>query len=161
MALTDHGDAAGIVRATERAAEIAAGSRSRADMNVKIVKTKILHGRSQDPVTDTTSSEATAVSKFKCPHLNCGFRFLTKRGMQVHAGRCEWRNEFEIERILAYKGPVHARQYLVRWKNYGPEDDLWLPRTNLHPEAIKDFEVENGYYYVPDWPYRCPLCDLP
>ena len=126
LALTDDGDADGINMATERATAIGSGSRNRADMNVKIVKTKILHVRAQDPVTDTSTNEATAVSKFVCPHLNCGFRFFTKRGMQAHAGRCEWRNEFEIERILAHRGPVHARQYLVRWKNY--DTDLKMTR---------------------------------
>ena len=83
-------------------------------MNVKIVKTKILYVRAQDPVTDTTTSETTAVSKFVCPHLNCGYRFFTKRGMLTHVGRCEWKNEFEIERILTHRSPIHARQYIVR-----------------------------------------------
>ena len=118
LALTDTGNAAGNARATARASEIAAGSRADADMKVKIVKTKVLHVRPQDPVTETTSSEASKVCKFTCPHLNCGFRFLTKRGMLTHAGRCEWSKEYEVERILACKGPLCARKYLVRWKNY-------------------------------------------
>ena len=92
-------------------------------MKVKIRKTKVLHVRSQDPVSETTKEEASAVSKFVCPHLNCGFRFFTKRGMLAHAGRCEWRNEFEVERILACRGPMHARQYKIRWKGYQEEDD--------------------------------------
>ena len=58
LALTDNGDADGVARATQRATEIAAGSRVRADMEVKIKKTKVLHVRPQDPVTDTTNSES-------------------------------------------------------------------------------------------------------
>ena len=146
LALTDTGNAAGNARATARASEIAAGSRTDADMKVKIVKTKVLHVRPQDPVTETTSSEASKVCKFTCPHLNCGFRFLTKRGMLTHAGRCEWSKEYEVERILACKGPLCARKYLIRWKNYQQEDDTWEPRTNLHPVAIKEFELENSLY---------------
>ena len=46
-------------------------------MEVKFIKTKVLHVRPQDPVTETTSSEASKVSKFVWPHINCGFRFLT------------------------------------------------------------------------------------
>ena len=78
----------------------------------------------------------------------------------MHAGRCEWRNEFEVERILNCKGPTCNRMYLLQWKNYSQEHNSWVPRTNLHPEAIKDFEVENGKY-VKDWPFRCGICDLP
>ena len=92
-------------------------------MKVKIRKTKVLHVRSQDPVSETTKEEASAVSKFVCPHLNCGFRFFTKCDMLAHAGRCEWRNEFEVERILACRGLMHARQYKIRWKGYQEEDD--------------------------------------
>ena len=35
-----------------------------------------------------------------------------------------------------------------------------MPRTNLHPEAIKDFEVENDKY-VKDRSFMCGICDLP
>ena len=34
------------------------------------------------------------------------------------------------------------------------------PRTNLHPTAIKEFEIENELYDH-NWPFRCPECDLP
>ena len=66
--------------------------------------------------------------------------------MLVHAGRCEWSNEFEVERILACKGPTCTRKYCICWKNYELEDDTWDPRSNLHPAVIKKFEIENDLY---------------
>ena len=47
-------------------------------------------------------------------------------------GRCEWQNEYEVERIVDHRGPVVARKYKVRWKNYSSDFDTWEPRTNLH-----------------------------
>ena len=80
--------------------------------------------------------------------------------MLVHAGRCEWAKEDEVERVLACKGPLCARKYRIRWKGYQEKDDTWEPRSNLHPAAIKEFEIENGLYDH-SWPFRCPVCDLP
>ena len=72
LALTDTGNAAGNARAITRVSEVAAGSRADTDMEVKIVRTKVLHVRPQDPVTEATmhSSEGSKVCKFICPHLN-------------------------------------------------------------------------------------------
>ena len=105
-----------------------------------------MHVRPQDPVSNTTQEEAAKTCRFVCPHLGCGFRFYTKRGMLAHAGRCEWGDEYEVERILACRGPTCARQFKIRWKNYDQEDDTWEPRSNVHPEAIKEFEIENNLY---------------
>ena len=80
--------------------------------------------------------------------------------MHVHAGRCQWKNEFVVDKIMNHKGPVTARQYLIRWQGYSPQHDSWVPRTSLHPEAIKDYEMQTGVY-VHDWQFRCPDCDLP
>ena len=80
--------------------------------------------------------------------------------MLVHAGRCEWRNEFEVDHLMDYRGNLCAREYLVRWKDYSPEWDLWVPRGNIHHETIKEFELVNGIYDQ-DWPHRCDICDLP
>ena len=115
-------------------------------MDVNIAKTKVLHVRQQEEVSKTTQAEAQSKCKFTCPHPGCDHTFLTKRGMHVHVGRCQWRNEFVVDKILNHRGPVTARQYLVRWQGYSPQEDRWIPRSNLHPEAIRDYEMEVGEY---------------
>ena len=80
--------------------------------------------------------------------------------MMIHAGKCEWKDEFEVDRLLACEGHICSRKYLVRWKGYGADEDRWIPRSGIHPELIKEFEQTNGLY-VEDWPHRCDVCDLP
>ena len=71
LSLTDTGDEAGTDRSTSRVSEISAGSREEADMKVKIVKTKILHVHSQDPVSDTSSEETSkAGAKYRLGGLS-------------------------------------------------------------------------------------------
>ena len=77
-ALVDLGDAAGVIRATERLSRIAKGSLDDTDMQIKIEETKSMHVRKQDPLTDTTTEEAQGVCKFSCPHRVCTTLSLTQ-----------------------------------------------------------------------------------
>lgn len=52
------------------------------------------------------------------------------------------KEEFEIEDIIAHRGAGKKTQYLVRFKSYGPEDDLWLPAANLHNAQ----DIVQGYH---------------
>lgn len=60
---------------------------------------------------------------------------------QLAAVQVEGEDEYEVEEILAHRGSGKHTQYLVRFKSYGPEDDLWLPKRNLSnaPEIIEDY----------------------
>lgn len=73
-------------------------------------------------------------------------------------GKCKWKNDFEIEKILECKGPVCVRRYQIKWKGY--QETTWEPRGNLHPEDIASFEKPNDCYEY-GWAHRCPTCDLP
>ena len=128
-------------------------------MDISKEKTKTLYVRAQDPISETTNEESNKICKFTCRHLHCGHKFLTKSGLLIHENKCDWRNEFEIENILACKGPVVTHKYLIRWKGYDANHDSWVPRSNLHPEDIRDFEVVNGLY-IHDRQFRCHTCDL-
>jgi hypothetical protein len=46
---------------------------------------------------------------------------------------------YEIEQILDHRTYYGKKQYLVRWKGYGPEDDSWEPIANVHNEDIDDY----------------------
>ncbi len=51
----------------------------------------------------------------------------------------EGEEEFEVEDILAHRlvGPHKQPEFLVCFKGYGPEDDIWLPLLNLeHAQDI-------------------------
>ena len=68
--------------------------------------------------------------------------------MLVHAGKCDRKNEFSIDRIVECRGSTNRRKYKVRWKDY-PEEydtDIWEPRSHLHHETITEFEKLNGFY---------------
>jgi hypothetical protein len=40
--------------------------------------------------------------------------------------------EWELSEILAERGSAPEDEYYVSFKGYGPEDNLWLPRDNIH-----------------------------
>ena len=117
IVLIDRGDATGALVAPARVTAIAKGSKQDTDMIISILTTKSMHVRVQDPISATADTGASEVCKFTSPHLGCGLKFRTKRGMLAHAGRCGWRKEYKIERILECKGDVCSRKYKVRWKD--------------------------------------------
>ena len=158
LAAADVGSPSGIQRLTDRVGSISQGSRKDADMIIN--KEKTVHVRDQDETSSTTAEEAKDVCRFTCPHLNCGFKFMSMAGLRVHMGRCSWKDEYEVDKIVAHRGAVVSRQYKVRWKNYSPDFDTWEPRGNLHPSLIKEYEVSNNVY-VFSWRFRCGICDLP
>ena len=119
-----------------------------------------LHVREQDEVSKTTQEEAKKLCRFKCPHLNCDHSFLTKRDMQIHASRCKRKDEYEMEEIVDHMGPLTGRSYLIKWKGYSEKENDWVPRSNLHPQVIEDYEKKSDTY-VQNWMFRCPTCNLP
>ena len=160
VALMENGDEVGIDRLSVRITAISKGSKDEADMSISIPKTMTLHVSEQEKVSKTTAIEAKKICKFKCPHLNCNHSFMTKKGMLIHAGTCQWKDEFEMDKIISHRGPITNRSYLVKWKGYTDEENSWVTRLNLHPQSIEDYERRSGAY-VEDWQFRCPKCNLP
>ena len=72
------------------------------------------------------------------------YAYSNIRGMLIHAGRCEWKDEFEIERIVSHRGPVTNRSYLIKWKGYSEVENSWVTRSNIHPQKIDDYERATG-----------------
>lgn len=145
-ALTEDGEEEGIQRLAERVTSITSGSRAGADMDINLDKTKTLHVRRQDAVSKTANAEADEVCAFTCPHLLCGHKFLNSKGMKIHASRCKWKDEFKVRKIMDVRGNITTRQYLIRWEGYSEDYDTWEPRSHVHPDLIKDFEIENDHY---------------
>ena len=99
-----------LLHITNRVNNIDDGSDEDACMDINIENTVTLHVREQDETSPTSPDEALSVCKFRCPHLNCGFEFLTNHGMQVHTGRCEWKNEFEVDFTAGDRESTVTRQ---------------------------------------------------
>ena len=128
--------------------KIAAGSKRDADMEISIKKTKVWQVQEQGRIPTATQAEAHALCKVKCPHIGCEKVFFNVHGMKCHAGRCRWKKEYEVDRVMDVRGEegTAAREFLIRWKGYGPEDDTWEGRNNVHPEMINDYLKANNIY---------------
>ncbi len=44
--------------------------------------------------------------------------------------------EWELSEILAERGSAPKDEYYVSFKGYGPEDNMWLPRDNIHAAEL-------------------------
>lgn len=58
------------------------------------------------------------------------------RPVVTNSGAEEW----EIEHILDRRTRGRGFQYLVRWRDYGPEADMWLAGSEVQDtDALKEF----------------------
>ena len=149
--------------AANRVTAISIGSKQDADMTISVAKTEVMYVREQGRITKATTAEAEGVCTFECPHIGCDKVFFNAHGCKCHAGRCAKKDLYPVDKILQVRGELGSpkREFLVRWLNYGPEDDSWQPRKNLHPKLIKDFLNANGLYDHQWQGERCPHCDKP
>ncbi|CAD5225024.1 unnamed protein product [Bursaphelenchus xylophilus] len=55
---------------------------------------------------------------------------------------------YEVEALLDYRGGEDHwknREFLVKWKDFGPEDNSWEPRLNLRcPAVLRSFLLSKG-----------------
>jgi transposase InsO family protein len=52
--------------------------------------------------------------------------------------------EYEVEKILNSRMFRRRFEYLVKWRGYGPEENSWEPRQNIHaPQLVAKFHREN------------------
>ena len=146
-------DAALLTSTAEEAAErmdaICKALREMADMEIHLGKTKGMHAQETIHVEKPTAADYSTekVKKLlteKCEA--CGDCFTnisnhdsrTVRGLNVHQPQhCDLfrrmdKSEYEVEKVLAAKGPVEHRFYLLRYKGYGPEYDRWSPDQCLN-----------------------------
>jgi hypothetical protein len=94
--------------------------------------------------------------RLKSFHKPC---FLTQPGPSLRPNPkivVEGGQECEVGEILDKRWGAKGKEHLVRWKDYGPEDNSWEPRANLQNarEAVHDFEAqgwasrEAGYHVM-------------
>ncbi|XP_012284332.1 uncharacterized protein DDB_G0283697-like isoform X2 [Orussus abietinus] len=63
--------------------------------------------------------------------------------------------EYEVEKVVAYRTIKGRRQFLVRWKNYGEEADTWEQEKDLNcPELIEEFLSQNEETSTPEKPVK-------
>ena len=49
---------------------------------------------------------------------------------------------YEVDRIVAHRGPPSKREYLIRWKDYTPDDDSWSPSKDVRRNLIDAYNKE-------------------
>jgi hypothetical protein len=58
--------------------------------------------------------------------------------------------EWEIDRILDCRTRGRGRQYLVRWRGYGPEADVWVAGRELNGTDILTSYLQNTTSNITD-----------
>ena len=87
--------------ASDRVTSISAGSRRDTDMIISIDKTEVMHVEEQGRVVPATAMEAAEVYTFKCPNVGCNKVLYNAYGCKCHAGKCKYKDHFELEKILS------------------------------------------------------------
>jgi hypothetical protein len=65
--------------------------------------------------------------------------------------------EWDVEEVLDSRITKGQLEYLVKWLDFGPEDNSWQPATNLNcPEKLQEFHQRN-----PDRPKETPRTNRP
>ena len=106
-------------------------------MEIHLGKAKVMHAQETIQVEKPTAADYSTeeVQKLTAERCEaCGAGFTTVRGLDVHQRQhCDLyrrvdKSECEVEKLLAARGPVEHRFYLLKCKGYGPEFQQVEPR---------------------------------
>ena len=116
--------------ATERMDAVCKALREMADMDMHMGKTKVPHAQETIHVEKSLEADYSTEDVQKLLTERCearGAGFTTVRGLNVHQRRhCDFyrrmdKTEYEVEQVLAARGPAEHMFYLLKYKGYGPE----------------------------------------
>ena len=51
--------------------------------------------------------------------------------------------QYLVETLLDKRTSRGRTEYLVRWKGYGPEDDMWRPASDIEHSLIQEYEASH------------------
>ena len=52
-------------------------------------------------------------------------------------------NQYLVEALLDKRVSRRRVEYLVRWKGYGPEEDMWRPASDIEQSLINEYEASH------------------
>ena len=57
--------------------------------------------------------------------------------------------EFEVEKFVASEEIDGIPHYKIRWAGFSPSKDTWEPPTNIKPDTILEYKLENNMLITP------------
>lgn len=69
-------------------------------------------------------------------------QIATEKKQTITSRNSNAENEYEVDAILNDKKTRSGHKYLIRWKNYGPDEDTWEREDNLNcPTILAQYKI--------------------
>jgi len=70
-------------------------------------------------------------------------------------------DQFEVDSILKVRSHAGQFQFLIRWKGYSAEDDLWVAEDDVDPTSVAEFRAlkKQRGAIIPSGPYVLSVVD--
>ena len=69
--------------------------------------------------------------------------------MLIHAGKCKWRDVYEVNRLYEHDGDILNRTYKVSWEGYPPEEDQMLLDRESTRTSSKNMKLQTVFMTPP------------
>ena len=118
-------------------------------MKISVIKTEVMQVIKQGKVSVKTSVEVRGVNKHNCVNVGCEKFSLTHMDASatrtgVNAVTTTYYLVYNLLNVCGELGSTKC-EFLMRWKDCGPETDECRSHKDIDPELINDFFTQTTY----------------
>lgn len=115
---------------------------------VSALKTELLNIKKEMSEQKTNYEKKNSNLTQEIQKLNAQIKQLRK-GLDLRSANYSDNDDseetYEVEHLLKHKKTKCGIQYLVRWKGFSSDDDLWVKESNLQcPKILKAYKITAG-----------------